>query len=105
MVCFGATFVRSEDLLMFLFIVIPSHLQPPADETSPEKKSASKSDTAVTKEIPNHNYTICCQENNVSMKCLGFCSLQQILNGTTGQEPEECEADFPTIVKCMAGIY
>jgi hypothetical protein len=34
---------------------------------------------------------------------MGFCNLKNILDGTTGQDPEQCEADFPSIVKCMAG--
>jgi hypothetical protein len=35
---------------------------------------------------------------------MGFCNLKNILDGTTGQDPEQCEADFPSIVKCMAGM-
>lgn len=48
-----------------------------------------------------HNYTQCCVDAKVS--CLGFCNIQSILEGNTGQDPENCEADFPAIVKCMAG--
>lgn len=40
--------------------------------------------------------------HNVSQHCLGFCNIQSILEGNTGQDPENCEADFPSIVKCMA---
>ncbi|KAK9885475.1 hypothetical protein WA026_010967 [Henosepilachna vigintioctopunctata] len=50
----------------------------------------------------NHNYTDCCQMKNVSTNCLGFCNIQSILEGSTGQDPENCESDFPSIVKCMA---
>ncbi|GJQ83681.1 hypothetical protein Trydic_g14389 [Trypoxylus dichotomus] len=50
----------------------------------------------------NHNYTDCCQSRNVSLNCLGFCNIQSILEGSTGQDPEHCENDFPSIVKCMA---
>ncbi|KAI4456941.1 titin [Holotrichia oblita] len=50
----------------------------------------------------NHNYTECCQNRNVSLNCLGFCNIQSILEGSTGQDPEHCENDFPSIVKCMA---
>lgn len=50
---------------------------------------------------PVHNYTQCCIDAKVS--CLGFCNIQSILEGNTGQDPEHCEADFPAIVKCMAG--
>ncbi|KAG8229762.1 hypothetical protein J437_LFUL007060 [Ladona fulva] len=50
----------------------------------------------------NHNYTDCCIDANVSTNCLGFCSIQSILEGNTGQDPEVCEHDFPAIVRCMA---
>ncbi|XP_023310369.1 Ig-like and fibronectin type-III domain-containing protein 1 isoform X2 [Anoplophora glabripennis] len=50
----------------------------------------------------NHNYTDCCMGKNVSSVCLGFCNIQSILEGTTGQDPEQCETDFPAIVNCMA---
>lgn len=49
----------------------------------------------------NHNYTECCLSKNVSSSCLGFCNIQSILEGSTGQDPENCETDFPAIVKCM----
>ncbi|KAJ8714843.1 hypothetical protein PYW08_004824 [Mythimna loreyi] len=49
----------------------------------------------------SHNYTDCCVAANVSKGCLGFCSIQTILEGT-GQDPETCQPDFPAIVKCMA---
>lgn len=52
--------------------------------------------------IKNHNYTDCCLSLNVSTGCLGFCNIQSILEGSTGQDPENCERDFPSIVKCMA---
>ena len=54
-----------------------------------------------TRTPPVHNYTQCCIDAKVS--CLGFCNIQSILDGNTGQDPESCEADFPAIVKCMAG--
>ncbi|XP_049803084.1 Ig-like and fibronectin type-III domain-containing protein 1 isoform X1 [Schistocerca nitens] len=50
----------------------------------------------------NHNYTDCCASSNVSAACFGFCNIQSILDGNTGQDPEHCEADFPAIVRCMA---
>ncbi|XP_074034870.1 Ig-like and fibronectin type-III domain-containing protein 2 isoform X1 [Leptinotarsa decemlineata] len=54
----------------------------------------------------NHNYTDCCIAKNVSSSCIGFCNIQSILedyfSGTTGQDPEQCETDFPAIVSCMA---
>ncbi|CAG7831790.1 unnamed protein product, partial [Allacma fusca] len=51
--------------------------------------------------IVGHNYTSCCMAQNVSKGCLGFCTLQSILDGSTG-EPTLCENEFPLIVKCMA---
>lgn len=50
-----------------------------------------------------HNYTSCCLAGGVEARCLGFCALNDILEGRTGIEPEKCEAQFPTIVRCMAG--
>jgi DB module/Fibronectin type III domain len=49
-----------------------------------------------------HDYTDCCESFNVSTKCLGFCTIHNIMDGTTGVEPEACENDFPNIIKCMA---
>lgn len=49
-----------------------------------------------------HDYTECCESFNVSTKCLGFCTIHNILDGTTGIEPEACENDFTNIIKCMA---
>lgn len=39
----------------------------------------------------------------MTKSCLGFCNIQSILEGNAGQDPENCENDFPNIVKCMAG--
>lgn len=49
-----------------------------------------------------HDFTDCCLAANVSDACLGYCTVHNILDGTTGTEPEQCETDFPNIVKCMA---
>jgi hypothetical protein len=49
-----------------------------------------------------HDFTDCCISQNVTSKCMGFCTIHNILDGTTGIEPEMCEKDFPQIVKCMA---
>lgn len=49
-----------------------------------------------------HNYTDCCLAAQVNDKCLGYCTVHNILDGTTGVEPDVCETDFPRIVKCMA---
>lgn len=78
--------------------------------------SAVKALNATTKGVPTinatsdgddnktyvHDFTDCCQSLNVSTKCLGFCAVHNIVDGTTGIEPDSCEADFPRIVKCMA---
>lgn len=62
-----------------------------------------KEDATEPIDIKNHNYTDCCVARNVSINCLGFCNIQSILDGSTGQDPENCEPDFKAIVKCMAG--
>lgn len=49
-----------------------------------------------------HDFTDCCTAQNVSSKCIGYCTVHNILDGTTGIDPESCEMDFPNIVKCMA---
>ncbi|XP_058985320.1 Ig-like and fibronectin type-III domain-containing protein 2 [Musca domestica] len=49
-----------------------------------------------------HDFTECCERANVSQSCMGFCNVHNILDGTTGIEPEACEKDFPRIVRCMA---
>ncbi|XP_055693632.1 Ig-like and fibronectin type-III domain-containing protein 1 [Lutzomyia longipalpis] len=49
-----------------------------------------------------HDFTDCCTAQNVSSKCMGYCTVHNILDGTTGIDPEACEVDFPSIVKCMA---
>lgn len=49
-----------------------------------------------------HDFTDCCKSTNVSDKCLGFCTIHNIIDGTAGIEPDACETDFPKIVKCMA---
>lgn len=85
-------------------IVVPSNLQPPTNAKPASDKSSSTDMTeTVSIQIANHNYTDCCTNSNVTSSCMGFCSLKNILDGTTGQDPEQCEADFPAIVKCMAG--
>lgn len=49
-----------------------------------------------------HDFTNCCKSSNVTEKCLGFCNIHNIIDGTAGVEPDACETDFPRIVKCMA---
>lgn len=86
--------------------VVPSKLEPPSN-INPASNGNSSTTAAIdstSSQIVNHNYTECCSSNNVTSACMGFCSLKNILDGTTGLDPEQCEADFPSIVKCMAGI-
>uniref|UniRef100_A0A1S4H6G5 Receptor mediating netrin-dependent axon guidance n=1 Tax=Anopheles gambiae TaxID=7165 RepID=A0A1S4H6G5_ANOGA len=52
--------------------------------------------------LVTHDFTDCCHANNVSDACMGFCVLHNILDGSAGAEPEQCERDFPNIVRCMA---
>lgn len=52
--------------------------------------------------IVKHDYTECCISLNVTSQCLGFCTIHNIIDGTTSIEPEMCEKDFPRIVQCMA---
>lgn len=84
--------------------VVPSKLEPPSN-INPASNGNSSTTAAIdstSSQIVNHNYTECCSSNNVTSACMGFCSLKNILDGTTGLDPEQCEADFPSIVKCMA---
>ncbi|XP_055857089.1 Ig-like and fibronectin type-III domain-containing protein 2 [Episyrphus balteatus] len=55
----------------------------------------------ITQQL-SHDFTDCCESKNVSKECIGFCNVHNIIDGTTGVEPEVCEKDFPVIVKCMA---
>ena len=72
----------------------------------------------------NHNYTQCCIDESVPNECLGFCSIKNILEGTTGNKvnewnkmsymfmyfilqisgihPTKCDPHFKQIVHCMA---
>ncbi|XP_041982407.1 Ig-like and fibronectin type-III domain-containing protein 1 isoform X2 [Aricia agestis] len=79
--------------------VISRGLTPPENQNSTDSYSANTPTLSAT--AISHNYTNCCISSNVSKGCLGFCSIQTILEGT-GQDPEACQPDFPAIVKCMA---
>ncbi|XP_050664730.1 Ig-like and fibronectin type-III domain-containing protein 2 isoform X2 [Leptidea sinapis] len=79
--------------------VISRGLTPPESQNTTDSYSANNP-TLSTLAL-SHNYTDCCISANVTKGCLGFCSIQTILEGT-GQEPESCQPDFPAIVKCMA---
>ncbi|GBP57931.1 Ig-like and fibronectin type-III domain-containing protein 2 [Eumeta japonica] len=69
--------------------------------TPPENTNATDSYSASATPFYSHNYVNCCTAANVSLACLGFCSVDMIMEGT-GQDPEACQPDFPAIVKCMA---
>ncbi|XP_017783380.1 PREDICTED: Ig-like and fibronectin type-III domain-containing protein 2 isoform X2 [Nicrophorus vespilloides] len=79
--------------------VLSKALLPPENGTDANVYEDQKASSFNSK---NHNYTDCCISKNVSSSCLGFCNIQSILEGNTGQDPEHCEADFPNIVRCMA---
>lgn len=78
--------------------VLPRGLVPPENNTE-DTYSQSYNDPFAGRV---HNYTDCCVNNNVSQTCLGFCNIQNILDGNTGQGPEYCEQDFPTIVRLLS---
>jgi len=78
--------------------VLSRALLPPDNMTDPMLYDSQKGSLGRI-----HNYTDCCMNSNVSSSCFGFCNIQSILEGNTGQDPENCERDFPAIVKCMAG--
>ncbi|KOB66078.1 Ig-like and fibronectin type-III domain-containing protein C25G4.10, partial [Operophtera brumata] len=79
--------------------VISRGLTPPENVNTTDTYSANVPTLSTT--ALAHNYTDCCVTANVSKACLGFCSIQTILDGT-GQDPEACQSDFPAIVRCMA---
>ncbi|CAH2043160.1 unnamed protein product, partial [Iphiclides podalirius] len=79
--------------------VISRGLTPPESQNATDTYSANV--PTLSSVALAHNYTDCCLSANVSAACLGFCSIQTILEGT-GQDPEICQPDFPAIVKCMA---
>ena len=75
-------------------------------ESPKEAQTATKNSIDVwnysTERPINHDFTDCCSAKNVSSSCLGFCDIKNILEGSTGSSPSQCEADFPNIVSCMA---
>lgn len=73
-----------------------------ANSNKSNTSSTTEPTDAVTPETYVHDFTDCCRSSNVSTKCLGFCTIHNILDGTAGVEPDACEADFPRIVRCMA---
>ena len=119
--------------------VLSPQLQPPAVPRSTARPSSSSSSSSTTNDSIDvwgystsrpvtHDFNACCVGKNVSETCLGFCSLKNILDGSTGVDPSTCEvkntikmsntpmktaikkqnkqnkiqADFPLIVSCMA---
>ncbi|XP_075234927.1 Ig-like and fibronectin type-III domain-containing protein 1 [Lycorma delicatula] len=78
--------------------VLSRNLQPPSTVVTDSEE------VEYTTVLREHNYTSCCTSSNVTSGCLGFCNIQSILEGNTGQDPEHCETDFPAIVRCMADM-
>ncbi|XKL66935.1 hypothetical protein PGB90_010355 [Kerria lacca] len=87
-------------------VVLSRELQPPKEGNATNHYGSDNvleiEERSDPSELLNHNYTDCCTSFNVSAKCLGFCMIRNILEGNTGQDPEQCESDFPMIVHCMA---
>lgn len=79
-----------------LSTVISRGLTPPENQNTTDSYSSNAQ--PLSPSALSHNYTDCCLSANVSKSCLGFCSIQTILEGT-GQDPETCQQDFPSIVK------
>lgn len=94
-------------LIEYVFVVLSRDLQPPKEGNVTNHYGSDNlleiDERADPFDLLHHNYTDCCTSFNVSTKCLGFCIIQNILEGNTGQDPEQCEHDFPLIVHCMAG--
>ena len=82
---------------------------PPKTSTSPsaQKGNSSSASTNVwgfstERPLYSHDYTECCKGAGVRTRCLGFCSIDNIMEGKAGQHPSACEPDFKKIVRCMA---
>lgn len=71
-------------------------------KNSTASTSSPDIDDVVDSEEYYHDFTECCKSSNVTSKCLGFCNIHNIIDGTAGIEPDVCESDFPRVVKCMA---
>ena len=101
-------FVYTLPIVLDSYAVLSRELQPPKEGNSTVHYGTDDvgiEERADSGESLSHNYTDCCTAFNVSAKCLGFCIIQNILEGNTGQDPEQCESDFPSIVRCMAGKF
>jgi len=81
--------------------VVPKNQEQQTSTTFFEELSSAAGQ--ISNQTLNHNYMDCCSQNNVTAGCMSFCNLRNILDGTIEQDPEQCESDFPNIVKCMAG--
>lgn len=103
----GLVFDSKINIQCVLLAVLSRELQPPKEGNSTIHYGSDNvfeiEERTDPSDLLSHNYTDCCYAFNVSTKCLGFCTIQNILEGNTGQDPEQCEADFPSIVRCMAG--
>ena len=83
---------------------------PPKTSTSPSTQKGNSSSSPSTnvwgfsteRPLYSHDYTECCKGAGVRTRCLGFCSIDNIMEGKAGQHPSACEPDFKKIVRCMA---
>ena len=83
---------------------------PPKTSTSPSALKGNSSSSPSTnvwgfsteRPLYSHDYTECCKGAGVRTRCLGFCSIDNIMEGKAGQHPSACEPDFKKIVRCMA---
>ena len=79
---------------------------PPNTSTSPSKLKGNSSTNvwgfSTERPLYSHDYTECCKGAGVRTRCLGFCSIDNIMEGAAGQNPSACEPDFKKIVRCMA---
>ena len=61
------------------------------DGESPVSKDSIDVWNYSTERPINHDYSDCCISKNVTKKCLGFCSIKNILDGSTGDSSKnEC---------------
>lgn len=105
-ICLSFSFVVY--FVLFRFFSLVKSLNSTTKSTSPFGTNKSNGNNDDDDKIDDdsetyiHDFTDCCKTLNVTSKCLGFCAVHNIMDGTTGIEPDLCENDFPLIVRCMA---
>ena len=55
------------------------------DEDSSDTRDSIDVWNYSTERPINHDYSDCCLQRNVTKKCLGFCNIKNILEGSTGR--------------------